>query len=455
MSLHTDGRATPRRASRSLRGQLATCLVLLLPACSGAERDVQSLILITVDTLRADHLGAYGGTVPTPALDALAAESVLLTDMCTPTPSTGPAHASLFTGLYPWNHGVLGNAAPFPDESIPRLAEYAGEAGLATAAFVSSYVLHARWGFDRGFDEFHFEPTEEGVWKRESVGFFADGSTTLEAALAFINDHRSQRFFVWLHLFDPHFPYSPPPDYRRPSDEAVDLRGKAIPPELNSPEQLAQAIRGYRGEVSYVDALMGRLLAGLRRAGVDEETAVVFTSDHGEGLGDHQLLEHGRNLFDELVRVPLLVRAPGLPPGRRLSGPAQLEDLMPTILALLGIATPERSDGLDLLPWLRGEAPHSPRESVLGQRAPFPGKPVLFFERRPAEKWIGPLQGAAGRLYRLDDDPKEERPQPIAEVPERLLRSTGGRARPAPSQRLDPEARRALEALGYLESGRR
>ncbi len=329
-----------------MRVLMAAVLAAALPLAAAAAPPgpVARIVLVTIDTLRADHVGAYGGPVPTPAIDALARDGVLLTEACTPTPSTGPAHASLFTGLHPWRHRVLDNAVPLPAE-LPRLATWMRSAGYSTAAFVSSYIVHERFGFGRGFEVYSFRPTEGYTWRgRQRDRFWTRGEFVVDAAMGWITAHASERFFVWVHLFDPHSPYASsrpafasPRRRRFPSTRSASLRACA------TPRQLKALIRAYRGEVRYADAQVGRLVERLRSLGVLDETAIVVSSDHGEGLGDHGLLEHGANLHDELVRVPLVLRAPGLPQGRRLAGSAQLEDLAPTLLSLAGVPVPTRS----------------------------------------------------------------------------------------------------------------
>ncbi len=416
----------------------------------------ERVVLITIDTLRADHVGAYGGPVSTPHLDALASEGVLVEHACTPTPSTGPAHVSLLTGLYPWRHGTLRNAAPV-DPRIPTLADRLKSHGLTTGAFVSSYVLGRRFGFHQGFDTFVFEPSEEYVFRgKPREEFWTRGEVTTRAAMAWITSHMERPFFLWVHYFDPHTPYDPPPAYASLATGAIDVEGKRLPKEVSSVPELKRLIRFYRGEVAYADAQVVKLVERLRLLGLLDGTAVIVASDHGEGLADHGVLEHGRQLFDEQVRVPLVIRAPGLPAGRRLAGNAQLEDLAPTILALVGAGPAKDLDGFDLLPWLRGEVASSPRPVVLGRRRLFRTRRDLFYVRDwpSRSKWIGSLDGR-GATFALDEDPGERRPQWGAEVP-RALRRALERARPSdPAERHaldpDPEVRRALEALGYAE----
>jgi arylsulfatase A-like enzyme len=314
-----------------------------------------SLVLITVDTLRADHVAAYGGPVATPALDRLAAEGVLVERAFTPTPTTGPAHASLFSGWYPWRHGVLDNAVVFAPEQATLAERLQGE-GLETAAFVSSYILHPRFGFDRGFDRYEFVATEGLVWRdEEHAEFYARAESTTEQALDWLEPvlERGRRFFLWVHYFDPHFPYAPPEGFRLPPSHRVDLRGKRVPEGVGGRAALAALVRAYQGEVRYVDAEIGRLIETVRQHDPMGQTAIVVTSDHGEGLGDHGKLAHGTNLFEELVRIPLILRAPGLPAGARVSGPVQLEDLYPTLLSILGVAAGDDLDGVDHLAALR------------------------------------------------------------------------------------------------------
>lgn len=389
------------------------------PAPPRAER----VVLVTIDTLRADHVGAYGSPVATPALDALAAEGALVEQACTPVPSTGPAHASLLTGLYPWRHGTLTNGAPL-DPRLPTLASRLREQGFATAAFVSSTLLDRRFGFDRGFDHFSFEPTEPFLWAgRRRERFWSRGGATVAQAMRWITAHAGQRFFVWVHLFDPHTPYDPPPGFRLSPELPVSLERKSPPEQLGiGSRQLRERLRAYRGEIAYADAQLAKLVERLRLLELLEGTALLLTSDHGEGLGDHGLLEHGRTLFDELVRVPLLVRAPGVPAGRRLAGDAQLEDLTPTVLSLVGAEVPSGLDGLDLSPWLRGEAEASPRPAALGRRRPSRQQRDLFYWRAHPSKWIG-TPGEPGRRFDLAADPNELGPGEAAGAPAELLRA--------------------------------
>jgi arylsulfatase A-like enzyme len=323
--------------------------------------------------------------------------------------------------------------------------------GIATAAFVSSFILDARFGWSRGFGVYHFEPSEPYTWRgRERGRFWTRAGPTTDAALAWLADHAGDAFLLWVHYFDPHAPYQAPAGFERPPGERVALDGKTLPPGVATFSQLTDMIRGYRGDVVYADAQIGRLLDGLGALGLAASTTVIVTSDHGEGLGDRGVLEHGENLHEELVRVPLIVRGPGIAPARRLAGGVQLEDLAPTVLELLGLAAPPSIDGASLLPWLRGAAAAPPRGAVVGKRKPYARQPDQFFARTGTNKWIGPAAGS-GTTYRLDTDPREREGAPAAEPPAAIAGlDAAARAAPAVPQ-LDAESRRALEALGYLE----
>ena len=424
------------------------------PAVADDEHHATSLVLITIDTLRADHVRAYGGPVPTPSLDRLASQGVLLETAYSPTPSTGPAHVSLLTGLHVWRHRTLQNAIPL-DPRLPTLAELLGQSGLETGAFVSSYILHRRFGFHQGFATYVFEPSEPYTWRgKVRQRFWTRGEETTRAANTWLSKHAEAPFFLWVHYFDPHWPYRPPVGFRVSPQDPVDLAGKKLPQDqrVRGARHLRDLNRAYRGEVAYVDAQVGKLLERIKLLGADTRTAVVLTSDHGEGLGDHGIMEHGLHLFEELVRVPLIIRAPGLPAGRRVSGPAQLEDLAPTILALLGVDPPSTLDGVDLVPWLRGEIDVSPRIAVVGARAANKGRRPYFYIREGPTKWIGE-RNRPGSLYDLSRDPGESDPEDSVEMPSRLTEIVAASESDgvAPAEGPDPEVLRALRALGYAD----
>ena len=269
--------------------------------------------------------------------------------------------------------------------------------------------------------------------------------------MQWLTAHSADSFFLWVHFFDPHMPYAPPVGYTVSPQDPVDLTGKKKPVQLKDMAHLKRSIRAYRGEVRYVDAQVGKITTRLALLGLLDDTVVILTADHGEGLGDHGWLEHGVSVFDELIRVPLVVRGPGIPAGRRLSGDAQLEDLAPTILALYGVSPPGDLDGLNLLDWLQGRVDDSPRRAVLGRRKASKGVQDIFFQRSWPSKWIGRV-GRPGYTFDLVENPREVMRVPGDGIPEILSRSLEGAVAVTPGSVVrDPEVRRALEALGYVE----
>lgn len=347
-----------------------------------AEAQAPNLLVVSVDTLRADHLGAYGNlTVQTPHVDALAQEGVLFEQAYAPIAVTGPSHAAMLTGAGPWRTGMLLNGVALPTE-WPTIASLLHERGYATGAFVSAYVLDGALGFSRGFQIYDssfgalrgLELTALGrvfamLGRRHDPHEVLERSAdaTVEQALNWLNDRDGRPFFAWVHFFDPHGPYQPP----SPWDEAYytgDPKAAAhtsmdavtdIAPYLK--DSLA-GIRDvdwvkaqYAGEVSFVDAQLGRLLAHLESQGRMDNTVILFVGDHGESLGEDGVwFNHGGDLERSALKVPMVLRWPErVPAGVRIESPVGLVDVAPTVLGLLGVPV-AAADGLDLMPLLDG-----------------------------------------------------------------------------------------------------
>jgi len=306
----------------------------LCVACGtgGPARDEVNVLLITLDTTRADHLGTYGNRrVATPHLDTLAGEGVVFERATTSAPLTLPAHASLMTGSWPMDHGVRDNVGfQLGDEQL-TLAELLARNGFATFGAVGSFILHRWTGIAQGFADFddRFE-TDDGR-RSNQLTAQRDGATVAAAAIAWWEAHPGQRFFVWTHFYDPHHPYEPPAEFAR--------RYPADP---------------YAGEVAYTDSLVGRLLDDLRERGLYESTLIVVVADHGEGLGDHDEPDHGIFLYDTTLRVPLIVRVPGAEYRGRVETLACLADVMPTVVDYLGLPLPDDLRGRSLLAAMSG-----------------------------------------------------------------------------------------------------
>ena len=396
-------------------------------AASGTARDV---LLITVDTLRADATG-FGGNprVATPALDRLAASGRVFPDAHAHNVMTLPSHANILTGRLPFEHGVRDNSGFVLPDDVPTVAEHFAGAGFATAAVVGAFPLDARFGLARGFGLYD-DRYPEGS---EVAGFRLverRGDEVVAAGLEWWRRHRGERRFLWVHLFDPHAPYEPP-----------------------EPFAARYADAPYLGEVAAVDAFLAPLLEEVLGPGADP-ALVVFTSDHGEGLGEHGELTHGLFAYESTLRVPLVVRAPELAPG--VDGtPARHVDVVPTLLDGAGLPVPAGLPGRSLL----GAPPDTGPEGT--------GAPVAtYFEALNANLSRGwaPLRGviAGGdklivlpipELYDLADDPAEEsnrfadradRGRSLARL---LPEESSWPPRPGT---VSAEERSALRSLGYL-----
>lgn len=318
---------------------VAGLTALALSGCRPSRTDhpplrPRHLLFVTIDTLRADRLGCYGSTeVATPHLDRLSREGAMAPDATVQVPLTRPSHVSIFTGLYPAEHGIRDNVSPSLEGGIPTLAEVLKRAGFETAGFVSSIVVSAQSGLSRGFDTYsdRFEVGGDDARFLNTLQKRGDG--VVSEAVSWMERRRGRRWFEWVHLYDPHDPYEPPEPYAS-----------------------RYAGRPYDGEVAWSDELVGRLDAALDRLGARHETLMLVTSDHGEGLGEHGEAVHGFFVYEATLRVPLLFRGPGIPPGTRLPVTARSIDLFPTVLDLLGISQPPgiHLSGRSLAGMLRG-----------------------------------------------------------------------------------------------------
>ena len=329
------GKRPPRRTA-----SLGVAAVLILaaiaaffllrggPAISRGER--LNVLLITLDTTRADHLGCYGAAgVKTPNLDALAASGVRFSNAYAPVPLTLPSHASIMTGQNPVATGVHNNGTYELAADRTTLAEVLKADGYATAAFVASFSVDSRFGLAQGFDHYDDNYQEGSPFKAANAERRAEQVYGLFSN--WMDANPAEPFFGWVHFFDPHIPYNPPSPY------SEEFSG-----------------RPYDGEIAYMDFVFGRVMAKLRDRGLLGRTVVVVAGDHGEGLGDKGEWGHGVFLYDETLRVPLIMAAEGhLPAGAVVAPRVRLIDLMPTVLDLMGRPAPEGTQGVSLLPYIR------------------------------------------------------------------------------------------------------
>jgi arylsulfatase A-like enzyme len=443
-----------------------------------------NVVLICVDTLRADHSSAYGyPRNTTPGLRRLAEQGVLFETAYAPMAQTAPSMATIFTGNHPATHGLDRNGLPLEERSR-TLAEIFREHGYQTTAIVGSFVLDARFGFRQGFDVYQDDFDAEGAsvkpgsWEGERVpaGFDrrADATTRRAAKWLWVERDRERPFFLFLHYFDPHAPYEAPASFRPAFDGSEPTSARSEGTDVSKPLRLA--IRDYDTEVAFTDREIARFLTALDGVGLAASTLVVATADHGEGLLDHGHWLHGLDVYEETMRVPLILRWTGtLPAGVRLSEPVALVDLAPTLLALVGLRSGEpsrRFDGISLVPAMKGRSALDPKRPILLYRRYFErgvvdGIPVsgdLLGVRRGDLKLIDGSDDGFDALYDLEQDPREQRnllPQSAERAAplrdyltswrDHLTSRRDAKGSGEPTRTLSEEERRALEALGYAE----
>jgi arylsulfatase A-like enzyme len=451
------------------RAAASAVLLAVLAGCSRGP-DRPDILLVTIDTLRADHTSAYGYDRPTtPRLDALARGGVRFATVYAPMATTTPAHATMFTGLLPLWHGLLKNGQVLaPGHRV--LASALADAGYRTGAVVSSFALDHRFGLQAGFASYddRFSGRDASMktplWEGNPLDtpFDRRADETRERAVQWLRDNgylerRRPRdrppFFLWVHFFDPHSPYDPPPAHRA-----------AFAPRGSSP--LDAAIAAYDGEIHFADAQLGALLDALGEAGALDRTLTVVAADHGEGLMQHGHMEHGLQIYEEAVRVPLVVHWPKRLAARVVEGPVQLADVAPTVAALAGLSWPVRAgQGRSLAAALRGEERPDPAREVLLQRRRY-DEPLLsghvvkgrqFALRAGRWKYIESAEEGTFELYDLQADPGESRnvlpsaPPEAAVLPRRLAHwVTSAPVLPAGPAVGEEEARR-LRSLGYVQ----
>jgi len=406
-------------------------LLLLLAAATGAIRartpraHVAGVVIVTLDTTRADRLSPYGlMDVRMPHLERLAREGVLFNRALTVAPLTLPAHTSIFTGLLPASHHVRDNADAPLEERYTTLAEILQQRGFRTGAFVGSAVLHADRGLSQGFATYQGVRRADTAFKRQRAG-----DEVMNEAIGWLEQNATEQFLLWAHLYDAHAPYDPPEPYR------------------------SRVADPYLGELLFMDAQVGRLLAALDRLGLAESTIVVVVGDHGEGLGEHGEATHGQQLYDSVLRVPFIVRAPGVRPAA-VTDVVRLVDVLPTLVSLLGLP-PTASDGVSLRPALAGARLDLEAYAESLYPARLGGEP----RRALSDGRFKLILGGGAELYDLDRDPFEERnliidrPRTADAMRARLAQLTRTDD-PAPLrlQQISPEVRERLAALGYADS---
>ena len=396
---------------------------------------IQNVILISIDTCRADYLGCYGySSNTTPNIDNLAAEGIVFENVVSPMPLTLPAHCSMLTGVDTRIHGIHDNDGFILDDSQITLAEILNSEGFSTGAVVSSFVLDSRFGLDQGFDAYEdrFDKSLNSVGIVERRG----DEATRQANL-WLQEHKGERFFLFLHYFDPHYTYDPPEPFK--SNFAKNL---------------------YAGEIAYVDHCIGQVIEKLKELDIYDSTLLIITSDHGEDLGEHGENYHGYYIYQSTVRVPLIFRLPNSKKSVKVQENAGLIDIVPTICSLFGIKAPDRIHGKDVSGYFDGKGLKDKNrffycESLLATR--YGCNPLLGLVE---DGWKYILT-TRPELYDLRNDPAEQcnlieketgRARITRSALEQMLKeavkveSDGGDI-------LDTENRDKLASLGYVSGG--
>jgi len=412
----------------------------LPPLASAAQTAPTPVILISIDTLRADHLGIYGYRgIRTPNIDSFARHGTVFEAVESQVPLTLPSHTSLFTSIYPFENGIEENGQHVPAGTV-TLASVLRAHGYKTAAFAGSVQVDRSTGLDQGFD--FYDSPFRGLFEESrnpfAVGVRRDGALVLRAARQWLGENRSQPVFAFVHLFDLHAPYA----------QAASSGG--LPNRA-----------GYDAEVAYIDRLLGEFQKALSESGWWERSLVLVLSDHGEGLGDHGELSHGYFIYQSTLGVPLIIHWPERGPAYapRVNQPCGLIDVAPTILDHLKLPAPPSFEGASLLPAARGDADDGRAvfsESVYARDA-FHWAPLRAI-RAGAREYI---DAPKPELYDLRRDPGElhnlaaEDSRMAADLRARLTArlARGAAKAPAASPGLSAETRRTLESLGYLGSG--
>jgi arylsulfatase A-like enzyme/cytochrome c-type biogenesis protein CcmH/NrfG len=392
---------------------------------------------VTIDTLRADHLGCYGHAhALTPTLDGLAARGVRFATAVAHVPLTGPSHASILTGLSPLGHGFRDNGGFVLPAQVRTAAEDFGKAGYRTAAFVSGFPLNRRFGFDRGFEAYDDHlPKGNDPRRALHVERFADATT--DAVLRWLEAPAAapgrRPFFLWVHYYDPHAPYEPPGEFAG--------RFREVP---------------YDGEIAFVDAQLARLLRNLEEKGEMARTLLLATSDHGESLGEHGEVSHGLFIYDATLKVPFIVAGPGIAAGRVAPTVARGIDVLPTLLDYAGLELPPELEGRSLRPALEGrEMSDAPAYAETLYPLRELGWAPLFAWRTSRHKMI---EAPKPELYDLEKDPGETQNRAAGENArladmQQKLQAALARPAPAAAAELDPETAERLRALGYVGGG--
>ena len=428
------------RTNWSLKGENEGSIALKdVSRTNIATKDITNVVLISIDTLRADHLSCYGYSRRTsPNIDALASEAILFNHAVSPAPITLPSHSSMLTGTTPPYHKVRDNNTYRLADSNITLAEILKENGFATAAFIGAFVLDSQFGLDQGFDTYDDDLGE----KKDKTNVFYNERSASETTLRanqWLDEHKDQKSFLFLHYFDVHAPYN---------------KHKFLTPPLTKSH--------YDSEIVYTDRHIGKVIEKLKQLGIYDSTLLIVTADHGEGLNDHSEKTHTFLIYHSTIHVPLVVKVPNGPKGIVINDLVGLVDIVPTVCGFLGINAPDVVQGENLSEYFSGEKPEGKEKDRF-----------LYCESLTSTKFdFGPLLGLVSnrykyihsskpQLYDLSQDPRENKnlaiqnPDQSRIMQDRIkliLEQSGVEAAADSMAALNDQTRARLESLGYISS---
>jgi len=422
------------------------CLVMILLIIAGSwlwfakhrnlsGNNIRNVLLVSIDTCRADHLSCYGYTrKTTPYIDAIANTGVMFTSVFSPVPQTLPAHSSMLTGTTPVYHGIHDNLGYKLDDSLTTLAEVFKKNGYKTGAVISSFVIDSQFGIDQGFDyyndDFDDRINNPDVSERK-------GKEVSKYAIKWLEENNNERFFLFLHYFDPHFRYQPP-------------------------EPFAQQYKNdpYAGEIAYADYCIGQVIEKLKQLDLFGSTLIVITGDHGEMLGEHGEAEHGFFIYQSAIKVPLIFKLPGKDQPHKIDSITGLVDLFPTICSIVDIPSPQPIHGKDLSNLILNKKDQTTDRFLYCESFTSTKHNANALLGVIAQDWKY-IQTTRPELYDLKNDPKEttnivdQKPQRTHLMREHLkliLQEHSAQSSVSSKLELDEEGKKRLESLGYIAS---
>ncbi len=416
---------------------LAAVVIWFLLRSGQSPKEIRNVVLISIDTCRADYLSCYGyPRQTTPNIDALAAEGTVFENTISPVPITLPAHSSMLTGTIPPYHGVHYNGDYQLDQSSVTLAEILKDNGFTTGGIISAFVLDSKFGIDQGFDTYNDQFEEE----RRTAGDISEriGAEASRFALNWLDQNKNEKFFLFLHYFDPHGDYVPPEPFA--SEFADNL---------------------YAGEIAYTDHCIGLVLSKLKQLGLYDSTLIIITADHGEMLGEHGELSHLYFIYQSAMKVPLIFRLPGQRKSKRIEELVGIVDIVPTVCGLLGIEVPKQVQGQDLSPCLLGKV-RPDRDRHMYCESLFPTKYNASSLLGVVTNRFKYIQTTRPELYDLVKDPHEnnnlikQEPHEARILQDKLARMLEQAVRKNELDskvELDAKSRERLASLGYVGGG--